>query len=71
MKKANLTNSIELINRLTDELLEIADVLEEYEVNVRLDDGSYLNPVSNIRGKVDIIWDEVTGLAKWIEDSHE
>lgn len=53
---------MECINSMTDDLLEIADVLEEHEVNVKLDDGWYLNPVSAIRSKVDVIWDCVLGI---------
>lgn len=46
------------INNMTADLLEIADALEEQRVNVKLDDGRYLNPASAIRSKVDLIWDE-------------
>lgn len=48
---------MECINSMINDLLEIADVLEEHEVNVKLDDGLYLNPVSAIRSKADVIWD--------------
>lgn len=54
----NIQQSIKMIDEKTSELLAVADVLEEYDVNVKLDNGRYLNPVSTIRTKVDIIWDE-------------
>ena len=61
-----MTDATELhmkcINDMTDGLLEIADVLGEHQVNVKLDDGRYLNPVSAIRSKVDIIWDEALAI---------
>lgn len=59
MMKSDLSSCIKCIDDMTDDLLEIADVLEEYRVNVRLPNGRYLNPVSAIRSKVDVIWDEV------------
>ncbi len=54
---------IKCIDDMTDDLLEIADVLEEHQINVKLDNGRYLNPVSAIRSKVDVIWDEVQTMA--------
>ena len=50
---------VNCIDKMTDELLDIADVLEEHQVNVKLKNNRYLNPVSAIRSKVDVIWDEV------------
>lgn len=60
---SDISTHMKCIDYKTDDLLEIADVLEEYQVNVRLDDGRYLNPVSAIRNKVDIIWEEVQAIA--------
>ena len=51
------------IDDMTDDLLRIADVLEEHQVNVKLENGRYLNPVSAIRSKVDVIWDEVLAIS--------
>lgn len=51
-----------IIDEKTDKLLYIADVLEEHEINVRLEDGRYLNPVSTIRNDVDVLWDAVVDL---------
>lgn len=53
---------IKCIDDMTDDLLEIADALEEHQVNVKLENGRYLNPVSAIRSKVDVIWDEVQAM---------
>lgn len=50
------------IDEKTDDLLEIADMLEEHQVNVKLENGRYLNPASAIRKKVDVIWDEVQAM---------
>ena len=53
------------IDDMTNDLLVIADVLEEHQVNVKLDNGRYLNPVSAIRSKVSVIWEEVQSIAAW------
>jgi hypothetical protein len=53
---------VRVIDEKTDELLDIADVLEDHGVNVKLDDGSFLNPVSKMRSEADVIWDEVEGI---------
>ena len=50
---------VNCIDKMTNDLLDIADVLEEHQVNVKLKNNRYLNPVSAIRSKVDVIWDEV------------
>lgn len=54
---------IKCIDDMTDDLLEIADVLEEHQINVKLDNERYLNPVSAIRSKVDVIWEETLSMA--------
>jgi len=54
---------IKCIDDMTNDLLKIADVLEEHQINVKLDNGRYLNPVSAIRSKVDVIWDETQAIA--------
>ena len=59
----DLRNIIKMIDEETNDLLDLADVLEEHNINVKLDNGRYLNPVSTIRTKVDVIWDEVMFLA--------
>lgn len=68
-ESADMTNtrdrvgiSVKTIDDMTDDLLEIADVLEEHSVNV-MHEGRWLNPVSAIRSKVSIIWDDVLMLA--------
>lgn len=58
-----IKSCIRTIDEKTDDLLAIADALEAHQVNVKLDNGRYLNPVSAIRAKVDIIWDEVLEIA--------
>lgn len=65
MAKINdrVRSCIDVIDEMTDDLLEIADTLEAHQVNVKLDNGRYLNPVSAIRSKVDVIWDEVLSIA--------
>lgn len=60
---SRIRSCIKTIDEKTDDLLEIADVLEAHQVNVKLDNGRYLNPVAAIRTKVDIIWDEVLEIA--------
>ncbi len=62
-RTTELKSCMKCIDDMTDDLLEISDVLEEYQVNVRLENGRYLNPVSAIRSKVDVIWDEVQFIA--------
>ena len=57
----NLRHYVKTIDDMTDDLLEIADVLEEHQVNVK-HNGRWLNPVSAIRSKVDVIWEEVQGM---------
>lgn len=54
-----IRHCVEVIDEKTDDLLEIAYELEKHQVNVKLDNGRYLNPVSTIRSKVEAIWDEV------------
>lgn len=53
----NIRMRLRTIDAKTDDLLEIADILEAHQVNVR-HDGRWLNPASAIRTKVDIIFDE-------------
>lgn len=60
---SRIRSYIKTIDEKTDDLLEIADVLEEHGVNVKLANGRFLNPVSAIRTKVDVIWDEVQAIA--------
>lgn len=62
---------INTIDYMTDDLLEIADVLEEHQINVKIDDGLYLNPASAIRSKVDIITDEVRTIVYMINKAVE
>lgn len=62
-RTTELKRCIKCIDDMTDDLLEIADALEEHQINVKLDNGRYLNPVSAIRSKVDVIWDETQAIA--------
>lgn len=63
MDDSNTTElHVKYINDMTDDLLEIADVLEANQVNVKLDNGRYLNPVSAIRNKVDVIWEDTLAI---------
>lgn len=62
---------IKCIDDMTDDLLEIADALEEHQINVKLDNGRYLNPVSAIRSKVDVIWDETQAIAAMLRSERE
>ena len=54
---------VEIIDEMTDDLLRLADIMEELEINfkqpVRND---WVNPVSLIRSKVEIIWEETIAL---------
>ena len=59
---ASIALEIKRIDDLTNELLWIADVLETHQVNVKLDDGTYLNPVLGIRTMVEEIWNCVAGI---------
>ncbi len=61
-ERNRLRSIVKTIDEKTDDLLEIADMLEEHQVNVKLENGRYLNPVSAIRSKVDVIWDEVQAM---------
>lgn len=64
-RDSRVKSCIKCIDDMTDDLLEISDVLEEHQVNVKLENGRYLNPVSAIRSKVDVIWDEVQTIVAW------
>lgn len=57
-----------IIDDKTNDLLDLADELERNNMNVKLDDGSYLNLVSTIRVKVDVIWDEVLAMVDEVYD---
>ena len=59
---------IKTIDDMTDDLLEIADVLEEHQINVKHGE-RYLNPVGAIRTKVDVIWDEVQMISYQINEA--
>ena len=58
-----IRSCIKTIDEKTDDLLKIADVLEEHQINVKLANGRYLNPASAIRTKVSVIWNEVQMIA--------
>lgn len=62
MTNDQITMFIKCIDDMTDDLLEIADVLEEYQINVKMENGRYLNPVSAIRSKVDVIWENTQAI---------
>ena len=55
-----ISNAIRTIDEKTDDLLDLADDLEAYQVNHQMDNGAFINPVSKIRIKTDIIWDEAS-----------
>ena len=63
-RSSRIRSCIKTIDEKTGDLLKIADALEEHQINVKLDNGRYLNPVSAIRTKVDVIWDEVQAIAR-------
>lgn len=61
--KDRLSVNLKSIDDITDDLLDISDELKLHQVNVKLDNGAYLNPVSSIRSKVDAIWEETQSIA--------
>ena len=65
----NIRHHLKVIDEKTDDLLEIADELQKHQVNVKLDNGQYLNPVFAIRSRVDIIWDEVQMIAREVYEN--
>lgn len=50
---------IDVVDGLTDKLLDIADILEDNIINVELENGRYLNPAGSLRGIADRITDEM------------
>lgn len=59
---SDISTHMKCIDNMTNDLLEIADILEDHLVSVKLDDGRYLNPAYAIRSKVDIIWEDVQAI---------